>query len=283
MPRIFYTDTSSEYWRGDAGLSHTDLASGGDAEPAAEARRYLFSSTQHGAGSLPLNDSTMFGTRGSNPINIVDYRPLYRAALSNLLAWISSGTEPPASVFPRAADDTRLRRAEALASLAEIPGLALPAAEVMTSIHPLDLGPDAARGIAVLPARFSAASYPDWVSAVDGDGNERAGIAMPDVSVPVATHLGFNPRHPGTGGAGQLLEYIGSSLPFAADEETRLANGDPRSSLADRYRDREDYLGKVRAAAEALIERRHLLAEDLDTCLEIAARRYDACLAWTGE
>ena len=33
MPKVVYTDTSSEYWRGDAGLTHLDLTEGTDVEP----------------------------------------------------------------------------------------------------------------------------------------------------------------------------------------------------------------------------------------------------------
>ena len=84
VPKIFYTDTSSEYWRGDAGLAHRDLGSGADVEPPAEVRRYLFASTQHGPGALPFTDRSMFGSHGANRLNIVDYRPLFRAALENL-------------------------------------------------------------------------------------------------------------------------------------------------------------------------------------------------------
>ena len=100
---------------------------------------------------------------------------------------------------------------------------------------------------------------------------------MPDVSVPVATHTGFNPRHPETGGTGQLLEYVGSSLPFAKNALERETTGDPRLSVSERYADRDDYLDKVRSAAEKLVGRGHLLAEDIELCIELAAERYDIC------
>ena len=124
---------------------------------------------------------------------------------------------------------------------------------------------------------IEAAAYPDYVSTVDCDGNETSGIRMPDVSVPVATHTGFNPRHPETGGTGQLLEYVGSTLPFAKDAEGREATGDSRLSIAERYVDRDDYLTKVRSAAEDLVAKRYLLATDIELCIELAAERYDIC------
>ena len=124
VPKIVYTDTSSEYWRGDAGLTHRDLGSGADpgtdpgadrgtdVEPPAEVRRYLFAGTQHGPGVLPFTDRSMFGSRGANRFNAVDYRPLLRAALENLRAWIADGVEPPASVFPRGREATAASREE---------------------------------------------------------------------------------------------------------------------------------------------------------------------------
>jgi hypothetical protein len=279
LPKIFYTDTSSEYWRGDASLAHTDLASGGDCELPGEVRRYLFSSTQHSAGEVPLTRGTTYDGHGSADINIIDYRPLYRAALMNLLAWVADGAEPPANAYPRADANTRRSRRQAIDALAAIPGLAVPDPDVMTAIYPLDLGEHAERGIATPPVGVGPTPYPDWVSAVDGDGNETAGVRMPDIAVPVATHTGFNPRHPDIGGPGELLEYIGSTVPFAATSEDRAARNDPRPSLAERYVSREDYLAQVRQAALALVEQRYLLAQDIDVCLEIAAERYDACVA----
>ena len=120
-------------------------------------------------------------------------------------------------------------------------------------------------------------SYPARVSAVDADGNAIGGIRMPDVTVSVATHTGFNPRHPDTGGGAQRLEYLGSNLPFAPTAAERQRRGDPRLSLEERYRDRNDYLARVRQAADDLVAQHVLFEEDVTLCLELAAARYDAC------
>jgi hypothetical protein len=275
LPKIFYTDTSAEYWRGDAGLSHANLENGGDAELPDNVRRYLFASSQHGPGVAVLTGRTQFGSEGCNFLNIIDYRPLYRAALENLRAWVSEELEPPKSDYPMAGKGTRKTRREGIAALAVIAGLTPPGADVMTTMHPLDLGADAEKGIAVMPPVIETAAYPDYVSAMDWDGNETSGIRMPDVAVPVATHTGFNPRNPETGGTGQLLEYVGSTLPFAKNAAAREASGDSRLSIAERYVDRDDYLTKVRSAAEELVAKRYLLAEDIELCIELAGERYD--------
>ena len=281
LPKMIYTDTAAEYWRGDAGLTHLDLRSGADVEPLPGVRRYLFAATQHSPGSLPFANQSLFGSHGANWFNIVDYRPLYRAALSNLLRWVTEGMEPPPSVFPRVKDGTAATRAEVCATLASIPSLHLAEEADLMAIYPLDLGEHAETGIGAFPAQLAGTPYPVRVSAVDADGNETGGIRMPDVTVPVATHTGFNPRHPETGGGTQLLEYLGSSLPFAPTAAERQRLGDPRPSIDERYRDRDDYLARVRRAAEALVAQRFLLKEDIELCLDLAAARYDACRWYT--
>ena len=282
MPKIFYTDTSSEYWRGDAGLAHRDLQSGTDIEPPADVRRYLFASTQHGPGALPFTRQSMFGSHGANRLNVVDYRPLFRAALENLRAWIADGIEPPESVFPRARDATAAPREEVLSALSRIPGAVLPRADRLPSLAPMDLGEHGDDGIPELPARFIADPYPTSVSTVDEFGNERGGLRMPDVEVPVATHTGFNPRHADTGGDGQILEYLGSTVPLARTAAAREAASDPRPSIAERYGNRDAYLVEVRAAAQRLVEARYLLAGDVELCVALAGECYDAVVGLDG-
>ncbi|MCA1724260.1 MAG: hypothetical protein LC748_08455, partial [Thermomicrobia bacterium] len=155
------------------------------------------------------------------------------------------------------------------------PGVTRPDPELLPAIHRLDLGPDAARGIGRFPAVVGE-RYPNYVSAVDADGNETGGVRMPDVTVPVATATGWNPRHPATGGDGQIIPMEGSTFPFAPNAEERQRTGDPRPALAERYHDRADYLAQVQQAAEELVAGQYLLAEDLPLALEIAAERWDA-------
>ena len=95
---------------------------------------------------------------------------------------------------------------------------------------------------------------------------------MPDVSVAVATHTGWVPRHPATGGAGQLLDMMGTSLPFAATEPDR---GDPRPSIVQRYRDRDDYVEQARQAAQQLANEGYIVAEDVDLAVDLAVKRYE--------
>ena len=117
--------------------------------------------------------------------------------------------------------------------------------------------------------------YGSLVSDVDSDGNEIAGIALPEVAVPLAAYTGWNLRHPEIGGETQPLMFAGGTIPFAKNADERAASGDPRLSIAERYTSRDDYLARVRAAAEGLVSERLLLAEDVERCVERAGLLWD--------
>jgi len=275
VPKVMATNTAAEYWRGDCSLIHTDIEGKHDVEPPEDARIYLFASTQHGLGSVPLVDTDAnTGARGIHGFNAVDYAPLLRAALINLDCWITDGTLPPPSVFPRLTDGTAIPGASVFPAYHGVPDVTLPNPELLPAIHRLDLGPDAARGVGHFPAVVSE-RYPHYVSAVNTDGNETGGVRMPDVIVPVATYTGWDPRHPATGGDGQIIPMEGSTFPFACTAEERQRTNDSRPALVERYHDRTDYLAHVRTAAEELVAQRYLLAEDVLLALAIAAERYD--------
>jgi hypothetical protein len=117
--------------------------------------------------------------------------------------------------------------------------------------------------------------YPYFVPAIDVDGNDAAGIRLPDLTVPLATHTGWNLRHPQIGASGLLLNLTGATVPFAATKEEREARGDPRPSIAERHPNKDVYLKQVRQAAQRLVEDRYLLAEDLELLVDQAAERFD--------
>jgi hypothetical protein len=121
------------------------------------------------------------------------------------------------------------------------------------------------------------------VSSVDVDGNERAGIPVPELSVPLATHTGWNLRHPESGGADQILYFGGSTLPFARTRAEREAAGDPRLAIAERYASRADYLARVREAAQKLVAAGYLLEEDIETSVNYGGRNWDAWARTNGD
>ena len=141
-------------------------------------------------------------------------------------------------------------------------------------LYRLDRGPDFADGVISRepPVEDKTREYPVLVPSVDADGNESAGVRVPEVAAPLATYLGWNLRKDSEVMAG----IVGSALPFAETEEARAAQGDPRPSIEARYPSREAYLDAVRAAAVALQEERLLLAEDVERCVATAGKRWDA-------
>jgi alpha/beta hydrolase family protein len=270
--KVFYTNTSFEYHRGDASLIHSDPDGARDVEHGPGVRVYHFTGTEHGTGIWPAADAQAVAAdprgwieRAQHLRGVVNYGRLLRACLVNLDRWVTEGVPPPRSRHPRISDGTAVDPASLGEAFARIPGARYPAHCAVA--HRQDFS--------TLPPRQGSA-YGARVSAVDADGNERAGIAVPEVSVPLATHTGWNLRHPESGGAEQILYFAGATLPFAATRAQREEAGDPRLSIAERYRSREDYLARVAAAARALAAEGYLLEEDVETSQAFAARMWDA-------
>lgn len=282
VPRIIYTNTSAEYWRGDGALAHIDPAGERDLEQAPTSRSYLFSGTQHlpgYPGQSRVHPGT--GTVARYPLNIVDYSPLLRAALMNLDRWVVDEVEPPPSRHPRLADASAVERSAITRVYATFPGMHAPDPARLPFLRTVDLGAGEQVGIGRYPAR-EGAFYPALVSSVDTDGNELAGIRLPDISVPIASHAGWNPRDPETGAEEQIVPMHGLTWLFAPTLEARTATGDPRRAIAERYASREAYEEQVRAAVERLVADGYLLSGDRDAVTEGALERYDAALEGVG-
>jgi hypothetical protein len=122
-----------------------------------------------------------------------------------------------------------------------------------------DFGPDFDKGIITnLPPKLIGTPYPNLVPRTDADGNDMAGIRVPDVAVPVATYTGWALR----AGSEDGCDAAGQMIPFAKTKAEREMTGDPRPSLEERYGSHADYVTKVMAAANALKNDRLLLDED---------------------
>ena len=276
-PRIIYTNTSSEYWGGHGALAHVSADGITDVEPPNVVRSWLFCGTQHGPASLPLSDTNPdTGARGTQALNYVDYRPLMRAALVHLDQWVTHGQEPPGNRYPNHADESIVPAQQLGELFRAIPGVEFP--EHLKTMRRLDFGPERTVPTQIPPVVGEA--LPPLVSAVDADGNEVGGIRLPAVSVPLATYTGWNVRHPDIGGAGQVLApggtVVGCAIPFAVSRADRMATGDPRPSIQERYASRDEYLARVREAGQQLVADGFMLPEDIDTVVGHGAEQYDA-------
>jgi hypothetical protein len=125
------------------------------------------------------------------------------------------------------------------------------------------------------------APLPLLVPQVDADGNDRAGIRVPDVAVPLATYTGWNFRNDAAGNTSRLLGNTGSYIPFARTKAEREQRGDPRPAIGERYPSRDRYLALVRGAAEGLVRDRYMLQQDIDPVVERAAAHWDLLMGAT--
>ena len=254
QPKVFYTNSSVEYWGQGraAALTHTSLDGMSDVRLPDHVRMYLLSGSQHGPAAFPPRQG-----QGQALPNPTPHAPVMRALLRALHLWVTKGAAPPETRIPRLADGTLVR-------VTEVRFPAIPEVSDPRGIE----GPG-------LPSGERVTLLPFLVPQVDADGNEVAGIRMPDVAVPIATTTGWNFRNRFVGNPGETYPLIGSFFPFAASRAQREAAHDPRPSVQERYRRREDYVKKSDAAIDALRKGGYLLDEDLPALRERAAALWD--------
>jgi hypothetical protein len=266
VPKIFYTNSSYEYYGRAASLIHTTIDGRADAPLANGTRVYMFAGGQHGPAGFPPSRS--IGQQLNNPN---DYRWFMRPLLLSMNRWIERGTEPPPSRYPRVADQT-------LVGLNALRFPALPGVRKPTEVHNayrVSYGRDfATRGIVTLDPPEVNGLYPILVPQVDRDGNEVAGLKMPEVAVPLATYTGWNLFNPEAGPAELLSSMQGSYIPLPRTRADRERSKDPRLSIEERYPSREQYLGLVSAAAKELVQQGYLLDEDVAGIVERAGRHW---------
>ena len=245
VPRLFSTNSSWEYWRGDGALLHQDPDTGEDLPEDPDARTYLLNGSDHfGASDLKSL------LPAANPIHYLDVSPVLRALFVQLDRWVCDGVDPPPSCVPRRSDGSAVTREKVLRVFHDValPDPAYlprtPAIDPVSSSWPLELGdPRTAQ-----------------VSDVDDDGNEIAGIRLPAVAAPVAAFTGWNPRVSINGLPDVLYEFVGSLLPLQSGR---------------RPPERPQYEKEALEAARRLVEARLLLDRDVQRTVAEAMRLYD--------
>jgi len=271
VPKIFYTNTSYEYYGRSASLIHTtpDGAPTGikDAPLAPTTRIYFLAGCQHGPSAFPPQRSET-----ENRANPNNYRWTLRALLVALDRWVADGQEPPPSRYPKIADGS-------LASLQSVAFPRLPGVHFPTRIQQawhVDYGEEfRSAGVVTIEPPKVGSAFSMRLPQVDADGNETAGIRMPATAVPLATYTGWNLRSPAIGAPDELYSMVGSFIPFARTKAERVMAGDPRLSVEERYAGKQAYLGKVRAVAHDLVEGRYLLDRDVQQVVERASAEWD--------
>jgi Alpha/beta hydrolase domain len=271
VPRIFFSNTSYEYWGRAAALIHTTADGKRDAALSPNVRVYKFTGLQHFSGPFPpaRGKGDLLGQEPQSPLPI---RYFWRAMIHNMDAWVRSNTPPPASSYPKIADGTLVPLSAY--SFPNIPGVKKPH-EADPGMR-LDFGPDWRAGILSIQPPKVGENFPVLVPQPNADGNERAGVRLPEITVPLATYAPWNLRDPSIGAPTQRVSFEASYLPFPKTAADRAQTGDPRPSIAERYRNREDYMVRFTRALDQLVKERWILPEDRAAVLQRGEQEWDA-------
>ena len=238
VPKIFYTNTSYEYWSRGESLCHTTPDGARDMQIPDTSRIYFLAGIAHVPGPFPPQKRE--GQNLDNPSNY--WTPLH-ALFDALDAWVRNGTEPPPSQYPHISDGTLVRSIKSPATQYE------PYKLDLTTEPPKVLG-----------------TYPTLVPQVGADGNEISGIRGPRVTVPLAAYTGWNLRDPSVGFPEARQSFTGSYIPFA------------KSRILELYRDEAEYLGRYTEAAMKLIDDRFFVPEELNATLRQVERDWQYAL-----
>jgi hypothetical protein len=243
VPKIFYVNTAYEYWSRGASLIHTTPDSAHDVEPADTSRAYFVAGLGHVAGPFPpaKEEGAQLPV---NPNNIVWLRHGFTAALD---AWTRFGVAPPPNRIPKIADGT-------LVPVEKLNPLRVPAPKFAYNVYKIDIGPE--------PPPVHG-TYINLVPQVGSDGNELAGVRIPELQVPVATYTGWNRRTPEVGFPEYRASFIGSFIEW------------PKEEVLARYHTRDEYFGRFTDAALGLVRERFLVADDLPAILERGAKLWE--------
>ncbi|MEO8660441.1 MAG: alpha/beta hydrolase domain-containing protein [Bryobacteraceae bacterium] len=243
-PKIFHILSNSEYFNRAGALIHTDETGTRDIDPPANSRIYVIDAGPHYPGQFPPSPNGGGDLIGQAVLNPLDRTPVVRALFRAMDQWVTEGIAPPPSRFPRLSNGT----------------LVPPTTPALVTYR-LDFGPDWPRSVKEPPV--VGKPYPVLVPAVDKDGNARGGIRLPEVAAPLGTYRGYNYRSPSIGAPEDFAGEAGSFLPFT------------RAVIEQRYASRNEYLGKIAAAARQLVGDRLLLPADFTGIIDHALLYYD--------
>jgi hypothetical protein len=245
-PKIIKTDSEIEFYQQRASLVVTDTKGDPIVMPD-NVRLFLLSNLQHYA---LVRDKSELVKACANPTNPLNAGPPVRALLVAMNDWIAKGTLPPDSRYPSRADATLAPPWANAVGFPKIPGFAYPSRIAQ---------PTALKSDGMPPSK--GAAYPVFVPKTDADGRDIAGIHLPTLEAPAATHTGWNLRKAGFG-EGELCDNNGTMIPFAATREERLKINDPRLSMEERYPNAGDRAAAIAKATQQLIRDRLVLEED---------------------
>lgn len=274
-PKIIEAIGSTEFWglRMSPGFIGTDANA--DVPLPANVRRFYYRGTSHGGGrggfnlDLPMPGANAGCTLPANPNPQSDQT---RALTLALVEWVTKGTEPPASRYPLLSRGELVPATRAATGFPNVPQVPF-SDNFVNPVLDYDFGDEfRANDLSGVTSRQPPRIIqviPTYVPKVDKDGNEIAGTASVLHQAPLATYLGWNVTASGFA-KGRICGFNGGAVPFAKTRAARLASGDPRLSIEERYGTLEGYVCVVRAAAERMVADRLLLRGDADRTIREA-------------
>jgi hypothetical protein len=208
---------------------------------------------------------------GQEPQSPLPVHYFWRAMIANMDAWVRSNTLPPASSYPKIADGTLVPlRDYAFPSIA---GVNKP--HEANRAYRLDYGANWREGILSMQPPNVGESFSVLVPQVDADGNERDGVRLPELTVPLATYASWNLRDASIGAPDQRVSFEASYIAFPKTPAERQKTGDPRQSIVERYTSREGYLSRYAKALDELVKQRWILPEDREAVLHRGEQEWD--------
>jgi len=257
------TGPESWYSNGSVGWTGTDKVA--DLPIPSNVRVYFHTGTTHNGGGGGYN----LGTASTNPAVFSSNNPnpntyINRALYVAMIEWLTMGREPPPSMLPRISDGTLVPANSVAMGWPNIPNAPKPDG-VINPVVDYDRGPlfrynDGSGVISNAPAPIKQA-IAGLVSKVDADGNEIGGVRSLLRRLPLGTYTGWNPIGSGPL-AGREGSLAGGYMPFAKTRAARLASGDPRLSIEERYPNFKSYYLAATIEANKMINERLLLPED---------------------
>lgn len=263
-PRIVETFGSAEFYSLRASPNLVGTRADRDIPLPANVRRYYSPSTRHGGGpggfnvDVPVDACCLLAP---NPNPSADTN---RALMHALVDWVAEDAPPPPSRYPRLDRGDLVPPTQAAVGFPLIPGVSLPDG-VIVPFFEYDFGPGFKNadvsGVVSLQPPIVRQTLPMLVPRVDADGNELAGVRSVLLEAPLGTYTGWNPIARGVF-KGSIQSLGGGFIPFAKTRAQRLAAGDPRLSLEERYGSHEAHVERVKAAAARAVAERFLLPDD---------------------
>jgi hypothetical protein len=273
-PRIVETFGSAEFYSLRLSPNLVGTRADADIPLPGNVRRYYMPSTRHGGGAGGFNheiavDACCMLATNPNPSNDTS-----RALLNALVEWVVKDKEPPPSRYPTLMRGDLVPPGHASIGFPAIPGQPLPDG-VFVPLYDYDFGQafkyDDVSGVMAAQPPAVRQVLPQLVPKVDADGNEIAGVRSVLLEVPLGTYTGWNPLARGFF-KGQIQSLGGGYIPFTKTKAQRLASGDPRLSLEERYGTHDAYVARVKEAARRQVAERFLLQEDADRLVDQAEK-----------